>query len=177
MNPPEGWIQHTHPEGSTFFYNSALRLFTDNNARDDTVRAHLETAHGDIQRQRDEQKMHYTDMYIRITTGTSPVSCEYYLIDHINRNVFWTNDMTSTDLELQDGVSGTQFGETRVSVVPPEQRSFTTQVTCSRTNTGHMWSSSPWVFSTLIALFACSSRFWAPPVSVSTGTASCGGWF
>ncbi|KAJ7070551.1 hypothetical protein C8F01DRAFT_1225955 [Mycena amicta] len=89
-NDPTGWVEHIHPEGALYYAHDSMNIFT-------RSPMHENATFKDVQRIVNEIQMFHSangtlldphvDLVLQVTSNGQ--GCEYYLVDHKKRIIFW----------------------------------------------------------------------------------------
>ncbi|CAK5263724.1 unnamed protein product, partial [Mycena citricolor] len=99
---PEGWTRFVHPEGAPYFHHAEKHVYTDLNVFEQSK---LE----DIQRYLDKIVDAMRILDVELIDGMELVlddyffsddskGCQYYLVNHEERSVFWLEEVDSTEI-------------------------------------------------------------------------------
>lgn len=116
---PEGWVGHTHPEGSPYYVRSETKVVTDANILDPSVHTKLRAALCTISEHLvNAQSTLPQDYEIYIYVDEFSDIGRYYLIDYEKRAEFWLHPCTSAELELPEATSMANLGAFKLRQAP-----------------------------------------------------------
>lgn len=89
---PDGWAEHIHPEGDTYWYQSGKGLMTSLDPRDARVNDCLVRASDEILPVPSSQSD--TEIFIDLDfSNPARVTVLYYMVNHRSRQIFWKSDI------------------------------------------------------------------------------------
>ncbi|CAK5278061.1 unnamed protein product [Mycena citricolor] len=104
------WVAFINPEGKAYFLHvesAQIAVVTEADLNDRTMleRASLWVAHLRGLADSLVADPHSAEAFISISGDESAHSCEYYIVDHAARQVFWLEEVSSDDVGLHGAVS------------------------------------------------------------------------
>lgn len=94
---PEDWVEHVHPEGSTYFQNPNIRVVSNTDPRRTGVNVILNNAAERIRSQLPrDQKPDGPEVYLNVSDASRlgpECIVEYYLVDYKSRSIFWVENI------------------------------------------------------------------------------------
>jgi len=109
---PTGWHEEHHPEGAPvfFFSSEACHAVTDNPIRDPRTLAHIESCLDAIVLKVKEAGITLPDCWhICLSLDFDTSSCNFYLVDHTKKMLFWPEDVDMTEIGLAETSSPRQL--------------------------------------------------------------------
>jgi len=109
---PTGWHEELHPEGAPvfFFSSDTCRAVTDNPIRDLHTLAHIECCLDAIVLKIKEANIALPDYWhVCLNLNFETSSCNFYLVDHTKKVLFWPEDVDTTDIGLAETSSPRQL--------------------------------------------------------------------
>ncbi|KAF7361073.1 hypothetical protein MSAN_01138200 [Mycena sanguinolenta] len=98
-SPPEGWTTSQHPEGAQYFFHEEKRVFTDANLFDPATVVFINE---NIRTVNDFVRAHNVDLPPGVDLvlhesifADESKGCLYYFVNHLNRCVFWIDNVGS----------------------------------------------------------------------------------